>query len=218
MDGPCHSLVHPSLRRVSAGVDEGWLLDRVCSRAALGADAGGGPHVEVGMKPQQSPRGCATKEEKLKSLLTAVGTSDLHHHCWLCKLSACRTSKLKSAPSAETGLALAPVHFVSTYTWGLDEARIWAPPKPPTVGPGTGLLKSLDLTLVDLCWWPGENNAWETPGPIASIPTVKVELREVPTTVQFVFLFFLAMPSGIWDLNSLTREWTHVLCLGSVKF
>ena len=26
-DGPCHSPVHPSLRRVSAGVNGGWVLE-----------------------------------------------------------------------------------------------------------------------------------------------------------------------------------------------
>ena len=34
------------------------------------------PHTEMGLKPQLSPRGCVTKEEKLKSLLTAVHTED----------------------------------------------------------------------------------------------------------------------------------------------
>ena len=38
----------------------------------------------------------------------------------------------------------------------------------------------------DLHRWPGENNACETSGPTASILTVKVGLRAVPVTVQFV--------------------------------
>ena len=32
----------------------------------------GGPHAEVGLKPKLSPRGCATKEEELKSLPEAA--------------------------------------------------------------------------------------------------------------------------------------------------
>ena len=36
----------------------------------------GGPHIEVELKPQLSSRGHATKEEKLKSLLAAVQTTN----------------------------------------------------------------------------------------------------------------------------------------------
>ena len=84
----------------------------------------GGTHAEVGLKPQVSPRGHATKEEELKSLLAAVGTVDLQPHFWLCKLSACGVSKWMSAPTAEMGLALVAVGFVGTYMWGLDQAKI----------------------------------------------------------------------------------------------
>ena len=53
----------------------------------------GSPHGEVGLKPQQSPRSHATKEEELKSLLAAAGTVNLHPHSLFCKLSAYRTSE-----------------------------------------------------------------------------------------------------------------------------
>ena len=38
----------------------------------------GETYAEVGLKPQLSPSSCATKEEDLKPLLTAVGTMDLN--------------------------------------------------------------------------------------------------------------------------------------------
>ena len=39
---------------------------------------------------------------------------------------------------------------------------------------------------MDLHQWLAENNAWESPGLIASIPTVKAGPRAMPTTVYFV--------------------------------
>ena len=144
----------------------------------------GGPHAEVVLKPQLSPRGCATKEEKLKSLLAAALTANWQPCDQLCKLSACRTSKwAASAPAAKMGLALAAVGFVGTYTGGSGQARVWAAPIVHTAGPDPWLLQSWDLTSVDLCWWPGENNIWGTLGPTAGIPMVKVGTRTVPTTV-----------------------------------
>ena len=87
-----------------------------------------GTHTEVGLKPQLSPRGCATKEEELKSLLTAAQTSDLHHCEWLCKLITCRTSELTmSAPAAKVGQALAAVEFVGLYTRGLGPVSLSCP-------------------------------------------------------------------------------------------
>ena len=97
----------------------------------------GGSHAAVGLKSQLSSRGHATKEEELKSLLTAVQTMDLHPHDWLCKLSTCRTSEqTMSAPAVKTGLALAAVDFVATYTWRLGQARVSAASVVPTAGPG----------------------------------------------------------------------------------
>ena len=87
-----------------------------------------------------------------------------------------------SAPTTEMGLALAALDFVGTYMWELGQVRVWAAPIVPTVDTDPWLLQSWDLTSVDLHWWPGENNAWETPGPIVCIPTVKVGLRAVPIT------------------------------------
>ena len=84
----------------------------------------GGPHAEVGLKPQLNLRGHATKEEELKSL-TAVQIADLHPCYRLCKLSACRTSEqTMSAPTAKTGLALAAMDFVGMYMQGLGQARV----------------------------------------------------------------------------------------------
>ena len=89
----------------------------------------GGPHAEVGLKPQLSPRGHAAKEEKLKSLLTAGQTINWHHGDWLCKLSGYGTSKwTTSAPAAKTGLPLAAVDYAGTYTWGLGRPESELPP------------------------------------------------------------------------------------------
>ncbi|XP_059972986.1 short coiled-coil protein-like [Mesoplodon densirostris] len=60
----------------------------------------GGPHAEVGLKPQPSPRGQRTKEEKLKSLLTVAQTVDCHTHNWFCKLSTYSTSENTTSPPA----------------------------------------------------------------------------------------------------------------------
>ena len=37
--------------------------------------------------------------------------------------------------------------------------------------------------------------------------------------LYFIFLFFpfLAVPRGIWDLSSLTRDQTHAPCIGSTE-
>ena len=40
-----------------------------------------------------------------------------------------------------------------------------------------------DLTSVDLCWWPGVNNAWESPRSTVSIPIIKAGLRAVSETI-----------------------------------
>ena len=96
----------------------------------------GDPHAEVGLKPQLSPRGHATKEEELKSLLTAVQTMDLHPCDQHCKLSTCRTSEWTvHAPAAEMDLALAAVDFVGMYMWRLGQARVSAASIVPTMGP-----------------------------------------------------------------------------------
>ena len=88
-----------------------------------------------------------------------------------------------SAPTAKMGQALAAVDFVGRYMRGLGKARVWDASIVPIACPDPWLLQSWDLTSVDLCWWLGENNAWETPGPTAGIPKVKVELTAVPITV-----------------------------------
>ena len=31
------------------------------------------------------------------------------------------------------------------------------------------------------------------------------------------FFFFFALPQGMWDLSSLTRDWTQVPCIGTVE-
>ena len=42
--------------------------------------------------------------------------------------------------------------------------------------------------------------------------------RELPRPYYYYFLIYLlATPHGMWDFISLTRDWTHVLCLDSVE-
>ena len=36
-------------------------------------------------------------------------------------------------------------------------------------------------------------------------------------TVSFLKKNLLAMPHGMWDLSSLTRDGTHALCIGSME-
>ena len=144
-------------------------------------------HGEVGLKLQVSPRAHVTKEVELKSLLVPVKTVELHHQWYLTKSSTCKTSERKTgAPAAGTCLALAAVGFVGTYTWGLGQTRVWAASIASTADPSAQLLQSWDLTSVDLHQWPGENNAWESPRPTASIHTVKAGMRAVPTRMYFV--------------------------------
>ena len=112
----------------------------------------GGTHAEEGLKKLLSSTGYATKEEKLKSLLAAAGTTDSHPCCCLHKLRICRMFKWTSAPAAEMGLGLAAVDFVGTHMWGLDPVRIRPTSIAPTAGPGTQLLQSWDMNSVDLHW------------------------------------------------------------------
>ena len=53
----------------------------------------GGPHAEVGLKPQLRHRSCETKENELKPLLTTVQIADLHTCDRFYKLSTCGTSE-----------------------------------------------------------------------------------------------------------------------------
>ena len=99
---------------------------------------------------------------------------DLHLCRQLCNFSTCGTSEqTMGAPAAGAGLALAAVGFVGVCTRGLGQARVSAASTAPKAGPGTQLLQSWDLTSVDLCWWPCENNACKTPGLTARISTVE---------------------------------------------
>ena len=140
----------------------------------------GDPYTEVGLKPKLSTRGCVTTGRRAEISPYICANHGLTPWNWLSILSACKTSKpTTSAATAETCLVLADVDFVDIYTWGLGQLKCWAAPLAPTAGKEPQLLQFWDLTSVDLCWWPGENNAWETPGPIASTPMVKVETRTV---------------------------------------
>ena len=116
----------------------------------------------------------------------AAQTAELHLCWWLPKFSTCKTSKrTTSALAAGTGLALAAVGSLGMYMCRLGQTRVWAASIAPIVGPGSWWLKSWYLTSVDLPQWPCENNVWESLGPIASIPTVKMGPRAVPTSVYF---------------------------------
>ena len=65
----------------------------------------GGPHAEVDLKPQLSPRGHETKEEELTSLFAAAQTMELHPNDWIYKLSTFGTSEWSiNAPAAKMGL------------------------------------------------------------------------------------------------------------------
>lgn len=73
------------------------------------------------------------------------------------------------------------------YMWRWDKTRVQATYIGPTAGPSARLLHYWDLSSADLNQWLYDN-AWESSGPIASIPTFKVGLRAVLTTVYFVTL------------------------------
>ena len=90
-------------------------------------------------------------------------------------------------------------------------ARVWDAPKTPTEGPGDLLLRSWGLSSVDLHWWPCENNAWGTLGPIVNILTTEVGSRAMPTIAYFV------RPHNRWKVtqqSTLTSEqlqWRNTL-------
>ena len=89
-----------------------------------GPDSGTDAHRWL-LYTQLSPRSHATKEEEIKSFLTATQRMDLQPINWLCTLSTCRMSEWTvNAPAAETGLALAAVDFTGTYTRMLDQAKV----------------------------------------------------------------------------------------------
>lgn len=84
-------------------------------------------------------------------------------------------------------LDLVTVCCVRIYMWRWDKTRIQAVYIGPTAGPSAWFLHNWDLTSADLNQWLYDN-AWDSPGPIASILTFKVGLRAVLTTVHFVTL------------------------------
>ena len=82
-------------------------------------------HAEVGLKPQLSPRGHATKTEELKSVLMATELQiHIHPQCQCCELSACGMSKWMSTHTAQMGLVSATSGFVGTFTQRLGQVRI----------------------------------------------------------------------------------------------
>lgn len=82
-------------------------------------------HVEVGRKPQLSPRGGVTEEAGLESRPTAAYAGDLYLHRPLCKFSTGRTSEwTMDATTAEIGLVLVAVDFVDACLWGPGQVRI----------------------------------------------------------------------------------------------
>ena len=194
-----------------------------CVQATSEADSSGRNTCRGRAKTTADPQEPMTKKEELKPLLATVWIMELHFCWWLHKFSDCETSKRTSAPAARTALTLAAVGFVGTYTWGLGNVRVWTASIAPTVGRGAWLLQSWDLASVDLHWWPGENNTWESSGPISGIPTVKEGPRAVPTTV------YIVSPNNQWketqqntftgeQLQKRNTQWllSHWECLNNV--
>lgn len=72
-----------------------------------------GPHIEVGLKPKLSPRGCVTKEEEQRSLFSRSHGLNTRYQPGVS--NACGKSEWKSAPRRETSLALVAVDFENTY-------------------------------------------------------------------------------------------------------
>ena len=137
----------------------------------------GGPHTEVGAKPQLSLRGCASRAERspcscrnhrFTPLLLALSSQYLGNiqmgdgsgfsRCGLCE---------------QVHIGIGPGQNLSFLRNSQSRSRCMI-----------AAVQGPDFS--DLHRWPGENNAWETSGPTASILTVKVGLRAVPVTVQFV--------------------------------
>ena len=58
--------------------------------------------------------------------------------------------------------------------------------------------------------WAGEHGSWYPRGGFHS-----------PTIVEMTAFYFLknrlAMPCSMWDLNSPTRDQTHIFCVGSME-
>ena len=55
---------------------------------------------------------------------------------------------------------------------------------------------------------------WQTATPALS-PQRRESLEDTGFSFAFNFLSFLAVPHGMWDLSSLTRDPTHIPCIGS---
>ena len=82
------------------------------------------------------------------------------------------------------GVALAAVAFVQVYK-GVGPGQSLSCLYCTTAGPAPWQMKFWDLGSGDLCWWPGENNIWETPGSCPIMPMVKVGPSAVPTRVTW---------------------------------
>ena len=68
---------------------------------------------------------------------------------------------------------------------GMGPGRSLSYPHSTTVDPAPWWMQSWPLISVGLCWWPGENSIWETWGPCAGVPMVKVGPGAVLTRVTW---------------------------------
>lgn len=69
---------------------------------------------------------------------------------------------------------------------GLGQARVWAASIGYKKGSNVWLFQSWNLTLVNVHWWPYENNTWKTPGAVVSIFRIEMGSKGVPKRMYFV--------------------------------
>ena len=99
----------------------------MCSRATSGVDPFGWPIA----KAIASPRGYATKEEKLESLLSVAQKVNC-----LSRGQPINSALIEHLTSEYShSQVFAAVDFLSTYMWGLRKARVRAASIVPKTGP-----------------------------------------------------------------------------------
>ena len=108
-----------------------------------------------------------------------------------------------------------------TKVWRRWEGELW---QYLGIRRGKSKNRSYEVGICRVCWKNSQNarmrRGWAGGVVCITVQEVKRTCRTSHITIwtNLIFFFFKAMPQGIQDLSSPTRNWTCPLCSGSMEF